>query len=73
MGVGNRLLLAEEALVANARAIQAHNDIEVADPGAALEAWICLTGPSIRRAVVHTSGGDGDRHGQDLCLPAHNL
>src|SRR6058998_1345991 len=42
LGVGNRLLLAEEKLLANTRAVQARNDIndiEVADPDTLLEAW----------------------------------
>jgi type III restriction enzyme len=39
LGVGNRLLLAEEKLLANARAVQTRNDIETADPAAPLEAW----------------------------------
>lgn len=39
LGLGNRLLLAEEKLIANTRKIQDSNDIEVADPSAQLEAW----------------------------------
>jgi type III restriction enzyme len=39
LGVGNRLLLAEERLFDNARAVQARDDIELADPDASLEAW----------------------------------
>jgi type III restriction enzyme len=39
LGVGNRLLLAEEKLAANARAIQLRNDIEVAEQSASLESW----------------------------------
>jgi Restriction endonuclease len=39
LGVGNRLLVAEDKLRANAREIQERNDIEVPDAGAALEAW----------------------------------
>jgi type III restriction enzyme len=39
LGVGNHLLLAEEKLHANTRAVQARNDIEVAYPGAPLAAW----------------------------------
>jgi len=38
-GVGNRMLLAPEKLLANARAIQVRNDIELTDPSAALAAW----------------------------------
>ena len=39
LGVGNRLLVAEDRLRANAREIQERNDIEMPDAGAALEAW----------------------------------
>ena len=39
LGVGNRLLLAEEKLTANTRAIQTRNDIEVTNPTAPLESW----------------------------------
>ncbi|MCZ7571387.1 MAG: DEAD/DEAH box helicase family protein [Ardenticatenaceae bacterium] len=46
LGVGNRLLLAEERLAANTRTIQVRNDIEVADPAAALEAWELFDGPA---------------------------
>jgi len=46
LGVGNRLLLAEDALVRNTRAIQLRNDIEVADPTASLEGWDLVEGPA---------------------------
>ncbi|MCP9471889.1 MAG: DEAD/DEAH box helicase family protein [Nitrospira sp.] len=46
LGVGNRLLLAEDTLRRNLRAIQARNDIEVADPSAAPEAWELFDGPA---------------------------
>jgi type III restriction enzyme len=39
LGVGNHLLLPEEKLHANTRAVQARNDIEVAYPGAPLAVW----------------------------------
>ena len=39
LGVGNHLLLAEEKLEANARAVQSRNDIDVVDPELPLEAW----------------------------------
>lgn len=39
LGSGNRLLLADDKMLANARAIQICNDIEVADATAPLEAW----------------------------------
>jgi type III restriction enzyme len=46
LGVGNRLLLAEEKLRDNLRLIQTHNDIEVADPTAAPEAWDLFDSPA---------------------------
>jgi type III restriction enzyme len=39
LGVGNRLLLHEDKLLANARAVQTRNDIEVADEATPLAAW----------------------------------
>lgn len=39
LGVGNRLLLEEDSLRQNLRAVQERNDIEVADPSMAPEAW----------------------------------
>ncbi|MCI0691999.1 DEAD/DEAH box helicase family protein [candidate division KSB1 bacterium] len=39
LGMGNRLLLAEEKLLANARGIQTRHDIEIANSAAPLEAW----------------------------------
>lgn len=44
LGVGNRLLLGEDKLATNTRAIQTRNDIEVADPKALLEAWEMFDG-----------------------------
>ncbi len=56
LGVGNRLLLAADALTSNARAIQTRNDIEVADPTASLEAWDLFDGPANQsRACPHFS------------------
>jgi type III restriction enzyme len=46
LGVGNRLLVAENTLRDNLRAIQVHNDIEVADPTATPEAWELFDGPA---------------------------
>ncbi len=46
LGVGNQLLLAEDKLLANLRAVQARNDIEVADPTSAMEAWALFDGPA---------------------------
>lgn len=39
LGVGNRLLLDDDRLRLNARAVQLRNDIDVPDPGVPLEAW----------------------------------
>src|SRR5439155_6373084 len=39
LGVGNRLLLAESKLRENTRAIQARNEVEIANEHADLEAW----------------------------------
>src|ERR1700674_4416216 len=39
LGLGNRLLLDDDMLRANARIVQARNDIEVADDTVALEGW----------------------------------
>ncbi|TWT44432.1 Type III restriction enzyme, res subunit [Phycisphaerae bacterium RAS1] len=46
LGVGNQMLLSADKLLANVRAIQAKNDIETADPAAALEAWELFDGPA---------------------------
>ena len=46
LGAGNQLLVAEGKLLANTRALQTLNDIEVADPAAALEAWELFDGPA---------------------------
>ncbi len=46
LGVGNRLLLAEDKLRENVRAIQTRNDIEMANPSAAPEAWELFDGPA---------------------------
>lgn len=56
LGIGNRLLLAEERLKANARALQARNDVEVPDPTAALEGWALFDTPANRpRSCPHFS------------------
>lgn len=46
LGVGNRLVLDEDRLRENLRVIQNRNDIEVADPASAPEAWDLLDGPA---------------------------
>lgn len=56
LGVGNQLLLAEDRLLANLRAVQARNDIEIPDPTATLEAWDLFDGPANRpRRCPHFS------------------
>lgn len=46
LGLGNRLLLAEDRLRKNLRAIQTRNDIEVPDPAALPDAWELFDGPA---------------------------
>ena len=48
LGVGNRLLLAEDKLLSNARAVQIGNDIEVSDPTAPLASWELFDIPADR-------------------------
>jgi len=56
LGVGNRLLLAEEKLRENLRGIQERNDIEVPDPSAPPEGWKLFDAPAGRdRACPHFS------------------
>ncbi len=56
LGVGNRLLLDEGKLRENLRRVQERNDIEVADPAAAPEAWELFDAPAGRnRACPHFS------------------
>lgn len=46
LGAGNQLLVADDKLLRNTRAIQTRNDIEVADHATALEAWELFDGPA---------------------------
>mgnify|MGYP001594736699 FL=1 len=56
LGSGNQLLVAEDKLLANARALQLRNNIEVADPAAALEGWQLFDGPAnLSRPCPHFS------------------
>jgi type III restriction enzyme len=55
LGVGNRLLLAEEKLAASTRLVQARNDIELADTSLPLEAWELFDGVANAGGVVRTS------------------
>lgn len=56
LGVGNQLLLDEDRLRENTRAVQHQNDIEIADLNASLEAWEHFDVPADRaRRVPHFS------------------
>ena len=56
LGVGNNLLLAPDKLLANARMVQARNDIEIADTAAPLEAWDLFdTAANAARTCPHFS------------------
>ncbi|MBN9657051.1 MAG: DEAD/DEAH box helicase family protein [Acidobacteria bacterium] len=56
LGLGNQMLLSPDRLLKNVRDIQVRNDIEVADPSAALEAWELFDGPANQaRACPHFS------------------
>jgi len=58
LGVGNRLLLAEDKLLANTRSVQERNDVEPPDgaPAAALEAWELFDAPAnLARHCPHFS------------------
>ena len=56
LGVGNRLLLADNSLLTNARLVQAHNEIEVAEPNSLLEGWELFDGPAnVSRQCPHFS------------------
>jgi type III restriction enzyme len=56
LGVGNRILLGEEKLRENARAVQLRNDIDVPTPDADLDGWELFDGPSnSRRRCPHFS------------------
>jgi type III restriction enzyme len=39
LGIGNRILLSSDKLLANVRAAQSRNDIDISDPAMPLEAW----------------------------------
>ncbi|MBI2908723.1 MAG: DEAD/DEAH box helicase family protein [Chloroflexi bacterium] len=46
LGVANRLLMSEDKLLDNARAVQTRNDIEIPEPAAPLDAWELFDGPA---------------------------
>jgi len=49
LGMGNQILLDEEKLLNNTRIVQLRNDIEIADPAAALEGWELFDVPADKR------------------------
>jgi type III restriction enzyme len=54
--VGNGLLLSEDKLRGNVRAVQLQNDIEIADPATPLESWELFdTAANVARACPHFS------------------
>jgi type III restriction enzyme len=56
LGVGNRLLLAEDSLLSNTRTVQARNEIEVSDVNVPLEGWELFDGPAnVSRQCPHFS------------------
>jgi type III restriction enzyme len=56
LGVGNRLVLAEEKLQANTRDIQAKYDIEIENPASPLDSWELFDAPAnISRRCPHFS------------------
>lgn len=56
LGLGNRLLLASEKLLSNARAVQTRNDIDLPDTSVPLEAWeIFDTAANAARTCPHFS------------------
>ena len=57
LGVGNRLTLLDEEILKNLKDIQLRNGVP----------------PSVSAGLRRLHGGDGNGHGQDVCLPAHDL
>jgi type III restriction enzyme len=56
LGIANRLTIGDDKLRENARTVQSANDIEIATPDAALEAWELFDGPANRtRRCPHFS------------------
>jgi len=46
LGVGNQILLSSDNLLANVRAAQSRNDIDISDPAVPLEAWELFDAPA---------------------------
>lgn len=56
LGIGNQIVVDEERLHENTRAVQHQNDIEITDPAAALEAWELFDAPAnTARSCPHFS------------------
>ena len=56
LGVGNQMLLSPDKLLANARALQERNDIDIGDPSKQLEAWDLFdTAANVARTCPHFS------------------
>jgi type III restriction enzyme len=56
LGVGNQVLLSSDKLLANVRAVQAHNDIDLSDPSVPLEDWELFdTAANAARTCPHFS------------------
>lgn len=56
LGIGNQLLLSSDKLRANARVVQARNDIDISDPSVPLEAWdVFDTAANVARTCPHFS------------------
>lgn len=56
LGLGNRLLLADDKLRTNLRAVQTRNDVEIENPAAEPDAWELFDGPTnVTRRCPHFS------------------
>jgi type III restriction enzyme len=56
LGIGNQMLLSPDKLLANVRAAQASNDIDISDPSVPLEAWDLFdTAANTARTCPHFS------------------
>ena len=57
LGIGNRLTLLDDEIIANLKDIQLRNGLA----------------PSTEACLRRLHGRDGDGHGQNICLPANDL
>lgn len=56
LGVGNRLLLTDDSLLANTRTVQVRNEIDIAEPSDSLAGWELFDGPAnVSRQCPHFS------------------